>query len=323
MPMANTPVLENGIRTANGVTRPVRKPRRRPINRIPGQRWYTPYLFLIPGVVLFGVFFAWPAFTAIQLAFFSYDVVSPPVFIGIDNFTRLLGDSRFWTALANSFLFMIGLFPLAVVIPLLLAVLVNQKIPGIKTFRMLYYLPVVTSMVAVAVAWNYVFHQQGVLNWMLTGAGLLDEPIQYLLDPNWALPALILVEGWKSMGTYMIIYLAGLQSIPSDLYEAARVDGANAWHRLRHVTLPLMVPYFAVTMTLEMLEAMQVFTSVYVMTRGGPQDRTLTLGYYIWSAAFERYDMGYASAMGLVLWVLLIVMALINYRITRGRSVTP
>ncbi|MCG5220811.1 carbohydrate ABC transporter permease [Streptosporangium sp. KLBMP 9127] len=293
------------------------------VSRIPGQRWYTPYLFPLPALALFGVFFAWPAVTAIQLSFYEYDVVSPPVFVGMENFVRLIGDDRFWGALANSMLFLVGLFPLLVVIPLLLAVLVNQKLPGIKTFRMLFYLPVVTSMVAVAVAWNYVFHQQGVLNWILTGAGLLDQPVQYLLDPVWALPALILVEGWKSMGTYMMIYLAGLQTIPTNLYEAAKVDGATSWHRLRHITVPLMIPYIAVSMTMAMLDAMQVFTSVYVMTQGGPQDSTLTLGYYIWSAAFEQYDMGYASSMGLVLWVLLIVMAFVNYRLTKGRTVMP
>ncbi|WP_250907131.1 carbohydrate ABC transporter permease [Nonomuraea sp. NEAU-A123] len=290
------------------------------ISRIPGQRWYTPYLFPIPALVLFGVFFAWPAFTALQLSFTDYDGVSPPVFAGVDNFVKILGDTRFWTALRNSLLFLLGLFPLLVVLPLPLAALVNQKLPGIKTFRMLYYLPVVTSMVAVAVAWNYVFHQQGVLNWLLTGFGLLDEPIQFLLDPTGALPALILVEGWKSMGVYMMIYLAGLQTIPASLYEAARVDGAGAWRRMRSITVPLMMPYIAVAITMSMLDAMQAFTTVFVMTKGGPQDATLMLGYYIWSEAFEKYDMGYASAVGLVLWVLLIVMALLNYRLTGGKQ---
>lgn len=291
------------------------------VGRIPGQRWYVPYVFALPALALFGVFFAWPAVLAIQLSFYDYDGVSPPVFVEFENFVKLLGDQQFWTALGNSLLFLVGLFPLAVVVPLLLAVLINQKLPGIKTFRMLYYLPVVTSMVAVAVAWKYVFHLQGVLNWMLTGFGLLDQPISYLLDPDWALVSLIVVEGWKSMGVYMMIYLAGLQTIPTNLYEAAKVDGANAWHRLRHITVPLMVPYIAVTLTMEMLQAMEVFTSVFVMTKGGPQDSTLTLGYFIWSTAFENYDMGYASATGLVLWVLLIVMAMANYRITKGRTV--
>ncbi len=286
-----------------------------------GGRWYTPWLFLMPGLALFGLFFVWPAATAIQLAFYKYNVVTPPRFVGTRNFAHLWEDDRFWAALKNSFILLVGLLPMSVVIPLLLAVLVNQKLRFIQAYRLIYYLPVVTSMVAVAVAWNYVFHHQGVVNWMLTGMGILDEPVQYLLDPGWALIALTIVEGWKGMGTYMMIYLAGLQAIPGDLYEAARMDGANAWQRLRSVTIPLIVPYFAVALTIEMMDAMQVFTSVYIMTKGGPQDHTLTLGYYIWSAAFEQYDMGYASAMGLVLWALLIVLALLNYRLTKGRTV--
>lgn len=294
--------------------------RRRSYTGVVGGRWFTPYLFMVPGLTLFAVFFVWPAVTAIELAFYKYDVVDPAQYVGLKNFTTLLHDERFWTAMRNSLEMLVGLLPTSVVIPLLLAVLVNQKLRFIQAFRLVYYLPVVTSMVAIAVAWNYVFHLQGVLNWLLTGAGLLHQPVQYLLDPAWALPALIAVEGWKGMGTYMMIYLAGLQAIPQDLYEAARIDGANAWQRLRRVTMPLIVPYFAVALTVEMIDAMQVFTSVYVMTRGGPQDHTTTLGYYIWSTAFEHYDMGYASAMGLVLWVLLIAFALINYRATRGRT---
>lgn len=285
-----------------------------------GGRWYVPYLFLVPGLTFFAVFFAWPAATALRLAFYQYDVVSPARYVGLQNFVALFHDERFWAALRNSLIILVGLLPLCVVIPLLLAVLVNQRLRFIQMYRLIYYLPVVTSMVAVAVAWNYVFHLRGVLNWILTGAGLLDEPVQYLLDPQWALAAITLVEGWQGMGTYMMIYLAGLQAIPEDLFDAARVDGANAWHRLRFVIVPLLMPYVTVALTIEMLDAMQVFTSVYMMTKGGPGDHTLTLGYYIWSAAFEHYDMGYANAMGLVLWALMIVFAVVNYRVTRGRG---
>lgn len=320
--MVQTPTATMATPAAPSAPHRASASRRRSGGGVVGRRWFTPYLFLVPGLAMFGAFFVWPAVTAIELAFYKYDVVSAPQYVGLGNFATLVGDARFWTALRNSLVLLIGLLPMSVVIPLLLAVLVNQKLRFIQAYRLVYYLPVVTSMVAVAVAWNYVFHLQGVLNWILTGAGLLDQPVQYLLDPKWALAALATVEGWKGMGTYMMIYLAGLQAIPADLYEAARMDGANAWHRLRHVTMPLIVPYFAVALTIEMMDAMQIFTSVYVMTKGGPQDHTLTLGYYIWSAAFEHYDMGYASAMGLVLWVLLIGFALANYRLTRGRTVT-
>lgn len=281
--------------------------------------WYVPYLFLAPVLILFLVFFAWPAFLALQLSFYDYSIIRPTEWVGLDNFTRMLGDSRFWHASLNSLGYMVGLLPLTVGLPLLLAVLVNQKLRAIGAYRFFYYLPVVTSMVAVAIAWRYVFHDSGVLNWMLQTVGLIDQPIQFLLDKDWALPSLIAVEGWKSMGSYMLIYLAGLQAIPSDLYEAAKVDGAGMWRRFFAITVPLMVPYLAVTLTLEMQDATQVFTSVFVLTEGGPSDSTMSLGYYIWSLAFQRFEMGYASAISIVLWIVLVLLAALNYRVSKAR----
>jgi len=290
--------------------------------RGPRRSFVVPLLFLTPALVLFGLFFLWPAFTAVQLAFYKYDAAGPPPeWIGLGNFQRLVEDPRFWKALINSGLFLVLMMPILVIVPLLLAVLVNLPLRGIKVFRLLYYLPVVTSMVVVAIAWNYVFHQRGVLNWILTTLGLLDEPVQYLLDPGWALPSLVLVECWKSLGFYMMIYLAGLQSIPRDLYEAAHVDGANAWQRLRHITIPGVRPYIAVVVVLAALDSMQVFTSVFVMTQGGPQDATMTLGYYLYEQAFRNGETSYANAMGIVLWAILVVFSLLSYRLTRGRTV--
>ncbi|WP_205857454.1 carbohydrate ABC transporter permease [Phytoactinopolyspora endophytica] len=274
---------------------------------------------MLPGLVLFAVFFVWPAVQALQLAFYEYDGISAPVTVGLDNFDRMLDDPRFHEAFVNSFLFLFGMMPLAVAVPLLLAVLVNQKIPGIQAFRLAIVMPVVVSMVAVAVTWKYVLDAQGVLSWLVTSLGISDEPTAWLLSSDWALPCLIVIEGWKSMGIYMMIYLAGLQAIPVDLYEAAQIDGAGIWHRLTKITVPLMIPYVAVTSTMAMLDAMQVFTSVYVMTRGGPQDSTMTLGYYVWSKAFEDYEFGYASAIALVLWAVMIILAVVNYQLTKER----
>lgn len=286
--------------------------------RVVGQRWYTPYAFMAPGLALYAGMFAWPAVIAIQLAFSRYNIVSPIRFVGAANFVELVHDPRFFIALRNSFLFLLMYLPLTVVLPLLLAMLVNIKLRGIQVYRMLYYLPVITSMVAVAVAWKYVFNREGVVNWLLSLVGL--GPIDFLLSTSWALPTVVLLEGWKSMGLFMMIYLAGLQSVSQDLVEAATVDGANAWHRLWHVVVPSLLPTFAVTLTLAMLDAMKAFESVYVLTRGGPLDSTMTLGYYIWSKAFEEYDMGYASSVGLVLWAIMIVLALVNLKVTRRRD---
>jgi putative chitobiose transport system permease protein len=281
--------------------------------------FWSPWLFLLPGLVLFAVFYVWPASQAVQLAFVKYDGINAPVPVGLDNFTRMLSDPRFHEALVNSFLYLLGMLPLGVLVPLFLAVLVNQKIPGIQAFRVAIVLPVVVSMVAVAVAWKYVLDADGMLSWVVTTLGIADDPKAWLLDSTWALPCLIVIEGWKSMGVYMMIYLAGLQGIPADLHEAAQLDGAGVWQRLTKITMPLLVPYMAVTSTMAMLDAMQVFTSVYVMTEGGPQDNTMSLGYYVWSKAFEDYEFGYASAVALVLWAIMIILAALNYRITRER----
>jgi putative chitobiose transport system permease protein len=290
---------------------------------VTGTRPYVPYLFLLTGIALFGVFFAWPAVLAVETAFTDYSIVNPTHWVGLANFTGLWHDAEFHGALVHSFIVMVGLLPFSVVIPVALAVLINKAVRGIQCFRALYFLPVVTSMVAVAVAWNYVFDDRGVLNWVLERLHIVSGPIHFLLDQHWALTSVIVVEGWKGVGTYMMIFLAGLQSIPSDLHEAAQLDGASAWQRFSRITLPLLRPYVAVAVTIELVNAMQVFTSVYVLTQGGPDGHTETAGYYVWSKAFQHYQLGYASAAGIVIWVILVVLAVVNYRITNRGEAQP
>lgn len=296
---------------------PVTPRQRRPGRGAVGQKWWTPYLFMAPGLAFFIFMFAWPAFLTLQLSVSSYNIVEPIQFVGPDNFLRLLTDPRFHRALLNSLLFLVLFLPLAVVAPLFLAILVNQKLPGIQAFRVIFYLPVVTSMVAVAVAWRYLLSREGVLNWALDLFGA--PPISFLLDSSWALPAVVMIEGWKNMGLFMMIYLAGLQAIPAEVIEAAKVDGASGWSRVVHVIVPGILPWITVTLTMGMLEAMRSFESIFMLTRGGPQDSTLTLGYYIWHLAFEQYDMGYASTVGLVLWAIMIVLALLNQKVTSSK----
>lgn len=290
--------------------------------RVTGRRTAVPYLFMLPGLVLFGVFFAWPAVLSIEASFTNYSVVNPVHWVGLANFRALAADPQFRDAIEHSFIVMAGLLPFSVAIPMALAVLVNRKLRGIQLFRAVYFLPVITSMVSVAVAWTYVFDDKGVLNWLLERLAVTHGPVHFLLDPHWALASVILVEGWKGIGTYMMIYLAGLQAIPHDLYEAAQIDGAGGWARFTRITAPLLRPFLAVAVTIELVNAMQVFTSVYVLTQGGPGDSTSTAGYFVWSEAFQKYRLGYASAALLVIWVILIALALANYRIT-GRRDTP
>jgi putative chitobiose transport system permease protein len=291
--------------------------------RASGTRPYVPYLFLLPGIALFGVFFAWPAVLAVETAFTNYSIVNPTKWVGLGNFQALWHDAEFHGAILHSFIVMVGLLPFSVIIPIALAILINRKLRGIQFFRALYFLPVITSMVAVAVAWNYVFDDRGVINWLLERLHIVSNPIHFLLDQHYALASVIVVEGWKGVGTYMMIFLAGLQAIPSDLHEAAQLDGAGPWQRFSRVTLPLLRPYIAVAVTIELVNAMQVFTSVYVLTQGGPGGHTETAGYYVWSKAFQHFQLGYASAAGIVIWVILVVLAIVNYLITNRGEAQP
>jgi putative chitobiose transport system permease protein len=291
-----------------------------PGRKVTGRRLAVPYLFMLPGLALFVVFFAWPAVLAIETSFTNYSVIDPVRWVGLANFRELAADPVFRDSIEHSFIVMAGLLPFATVVPMALAVLVNRKLRAIQLFRAVYFLPVITSMVAVAVAWTYVFDDKGVLNWLLQRLAITHGPIHFLLDPHWALASIIIVEGWKGIGTYMMIYLAGLQAIPHDLHEAAQIDGAGAWKRFIKITTPLLRPFLAVALTIELVNAMQVFTSVYVLTQGGPGDSTTTAGYYVWSEAFQKYRLGYASSAGLVIWVILIALALLNYRITSRRD---
>jgi putative chitobiose transport system permease protein len=278
------------------------------------------YLFLLPGLILLAVFFLWPAVLAVQLAFTEYRVVSPPEFNGLDNFTRMFGDERFLIALRNSAFLLVGLIPFATVIPLAIATALNRRLPGVNTVRFIVYLPVVVSMVAVAMAWQFVFDIDGPINWLLMTTGVIDQPLRFLLDPNWALPAIIVVEGWKGVGTYVLIYLGALQAISPSIIEASTIDGANAVQRYWRIIVPLVRPYIAVCLTIAAMNAMQVFASVFVLTQGGPYDQTLTLGYYVWSTAFQRYDMGYASAVGLFTWILLIGLSAASFAAGREKT---
>lgn len=276
---------------------------------------------MLPALVFLAVFFLWPAYTAAQISLYDYNIVSPAHFVGLDNFRHMATDQRFWHALRNTGIFLVAVLPLTVVLPLPIALLVNRPLRGINMFRLAYYLPVVTSMVAIAIAWSVLFDQRGVLNWILTSTGVINQPIEYLLDTRTSLFALVLVEGWQQMGYFMVIYLAGLQSLPSDLLEAAQIDGANAWQRFWRIILPLMRPYVSVCLLVSAINSMQAFASVYVLTKGGPQDSSLMLGYYIYDTAFSDFDFGYASAMGIVLSLLLVIFAFASYKINGSGGV--
>lgn len=280
----------------------------------------TPYLFLIPACVVLGTFVIYPALKAIYLSFTNFNMIREADFVGLANYVNLWRDPFFWAALKNTILYMIVVVPVLVVAPIFLAALVNKHIPGIAFIRAAIYLPVITSLVISGLIWKWVYEEQGILNYVLLATGVTDNPVAFLTDPANALLSVMAVTIWSGMGYYMVIYLAGLQAIPRHLYEVAEVEGVSAWQQMLYITIPLLRPSIAVVTVMSSIAAMKVFEEVYVMTQGGPMDSTKTLVYYIYESAFTEFEMGYASAIGVVLFLLTLVFSLINLRFLREKS---
>lgn len=276
----------------------------------------APYAFLAPAAIVLGVFLVLPVAMAFYLSFTKYNVLTPAAWIGLANYQRLLTDPIFWKSLVNSLLFLVGVVPALVILPLFLAVLVNRNLPGIAFFRAAYYLPVVISMVVAGLMWKWIFAENGMLNYVLMSAlpGLLKAPIPWLSQPETALAAVMAVTVWKGLGYYMVIYLAGLQTIPQDIYESAALDGATAWQQTTRLTIPLLLPSIAFVAIVSSISALKVFTEIFVMTKGGPLNATTTVVYHLYEQAFENLNMGYANAVGMVLFVIILIFSVINLR---------
>ena len=272
---------------------------------------YTPYLFLLPAVAVLIVFFFIPFFQTFGLSFFDYSssIYNPP-FNGIDNYIKLFKEPIFYKVMFNTFLYLVIAVPFLVTFPLFLAILINQKIRGITLYKILLYLPVIVSIVVAAIAFKWLYAGQGLLNYILTLFHL--EPIGWLVDTKWALFSVAIVTIWKGIGYYMMIYLASLMSVPQDLYEACDIDGANFLTKHLTVTIPHIMPTIALVSTISTISAMKVFAEIYVMTKGGPLNSTKTIVYYIYERAFENLDLGYASALAVVLLIVVMVFSLIN-----------
>ncbi len=274
------------------------------------------YLFLLPALALLGVFTFYPVLFGTALSLFEYDVISPPRYVGLQHFRALAGDPYFWTSLANSLKFLL-VVPVLQVLSIGLAVAVNAPLRGIRWFRAAFYVPVVTSMVTAGLMWRWLLEGDGVVNYLLSRVGLLSKPISWLGHPDLALFAVMFVTLWKGLGYYMVIYLAGLQTIPPETEEAAIVDGASRWQVFRAVTLPLLRPSILLASTISAISALKVFEEIYVMTGGGPMSRTYTMFFYIFEKGFQQLNLGYAAALGVVLAAAITVLSLINFRIFR------
>ena len=272
---------------------------------------YAPYLFILPAAIVLIVFFFIPFFQTFGLSFLDYSKdIYNPVFIGIDNYIKLFKNPVFYKVMWNTFIYLFVAVPVLAILPLFLAILINQKIKGVTLYKILIYLPVIVSIVVAAIAFKWLYADQGILNYLVTKLGF--SAVGWLTDPNYALYSVIIVTIWKGIGYYMIIYLAALMSVPKELYEACEIDGANFLTKHLTVTVPHIMPTIALVTTISAISAMKVFAEIYVMTKGGPLNSSKTIVYYIYERAFENLDLGFASAMAVVLLVIVMVFSLIN-----------
>ena len=268
------------------------------------------WAFAGPALAVIALFFVLPVLAALGLSLTDFDIYALADrgnlrFVGLGNYAELLTNPLFWKALGNTFYFVLVGVPLSILASLTAALLLQSRLARFKPFfRTAFFAPVVTTVVAVAVIWRYLFHTRyGLVNWGLGSIGV--DPVDWLGDPHWAMPTIILFAVWKNFGYNMIIFIAGLQAIPDDLYEAARIDGAGPWAQLRHVTLPLLGPVLLLVGILTMAGYFQLFAEPYVMTQGGPLESTVSVLYLMYEQGFKWWNLGNASAVAFILFVLM------------------
>jgi len=276
----------------------------------------TPYLFLVPAVTLIAVFVVYPILAVFYYSFTDYDIVRPPVWVGLDNFRQLLGDKTFWLALTHSIVYMIAT-PILIALSIGLAIVVNRKLRGIHIYRALYFVPAVSGSIAIGLSWRWMFERTGFINGTLQSLGIIHEPIQWLTTPSLVLPIAILLTIWAGVGYYSVIFLAGLQNIPEELYDAARIDGCNDLQKHWHVSLPGLRPQIVFVAVISSLAALKVFDEIYILTgkTGGILDSGVTMVFYLWKQAFELQHAGYAAAIAIILLAITLVFSIVNVRL--------
>ena len=281
----------------------------------------TPYLFLAPALVLIAVFVVYPIGSVIYYSFTEYDISRPPVWIGLENYQKLVGDPTFWLALTHSFVYLI-VTPILIVLSISLAIVVNRRLRGIHIFRALYYVPAVSGSIAIGISWRWLFDTNGLINSMLLSFGLIQEPIQWLSEPAAVLPIAMLLTIWAGVGYYSVIFLAGLQNISEDLYDAARIDGCNDLQKHRYVSVPGLRPQIVFVAVISSLAALKVFDEIYVLTNktGGILDSGTTVVFFLWEQAFRLTHAGYASAIAIVLLLVTLVFSVVNVRLLDRRA---
>lgn len=274
------------------------------------------YLLILPAFLLIAVFNLYPILNGVYLSFTNYDGVSEPVWAGLQNYATMLQDHSFHTALWNTLIYVLGTVPLIILLSLFFAILLNQPIHGKKVFRSIYFLPAITSGVAIAIVWKWIFNtNSGLLNSWLYALGF--TPVEWLTSSRYSMLSVIIMSVWKSLGNNIVIMLAGLQGVPSSLYEAASMDTNSSWKKFRHITIPLVSPTIFLICIMSIISAFQVFEQVMTLTEGGPGDSTLTVVYHIYNQAFENFKMGYASALAYILFLIILVVTIIQWNVKK------
>jgi len=289
-------------------------------------RLSTIILFLGPSLSVLVVFFFIPVIAAFLLSFTDFDIYSLGNlnylrFVGFNNYIELFNDSLFWTSIKNTFYFVLLGGPLSVAVSLGTAILLNSKLIKFKSFfRLIYFLPVVTTLVAVSIVWRYIYHPKfGILNYLLSFLGI--EQIDWLGDPIFAMPAIIIMAVWKNFGYNMIIFIAGLQNIPEELYEAANLEGASSWQQFVKITLPMLAPTTLFISVITMIGYFQLFAEPYIMTQGGPFNSTLSIVLYMYQEGFRWWNIGYSTAIAFSLFIIILIGTVIQFKLQRNSEI--
>ncbi|THF88141.1 sugar ABC transporter permease [Deinococcus sp. KSM4-11] len=288
--------------------------------RVTARNTLIAYAFMLPFLILLVMFHTWPVFFGTFLAFTKYNIISPPQWVGLENFRTLMQDEQFWSGLRNSLKYIL-VVPVIQVLSMLVALLVNRPLKGVGFFRTAYYVPAITSFAVAGLMWNWMYQQGGPVNAVLRAVGLMRDDRGLLNNPATALLAVMFVTLWKGIGYYMVLYLAGLQNVSQELDDAATIDGATRWQVFWNVTIPGLRPTILVCSLLSTISAIKVFEEIYVMTQGGPAGSTYSALFYTYSKAFQDFQYGLAAAAGLIIAVISIIFGLINFRLTRGGRV--
>jgi putative chitobiose transport system permease protein len=291
--------------------------------RFPVGRSLTPYLFLAPALVLIAIFLFYPIASVLYYSFTDFDIATPAEWVGLRNYERLVRDPTFWKALTNSIIYLLAT-PTIIAFSLALAIVVNRKLRGIHIFRALYYVPAVSGSIAIGISWRWLFDRNGFINSALLSVGVLDEPIAWLAEPSLTLAIAMLLTIWAGIGYYAVIFLAGLQNIPEELYDAAQIDGCSNLRKHWHVSIPGLRPQIVFVFVISSLAALKVFDEIYVLTgrTGGILDSGTTIVFYLWKQAFQLNNAGYASAIAIVLLALTLAFSIVNIRMLERRTDT-